>query len=44
MYVLKVFVMNGIEFVKKNCGDEKCWEIKIVKNGKFYFNLKFING
>ena len=40
----KASAMNGIESVKKNCGDEKCWETKTAKNGKFHFNLKSTNG
>lgn len=44
MYASKSSAMNGIESVKKNCGDEKSWEIKTAKNGAFYFNLKATNG
>ena len=44
MYASKASAMNGIESVKKNCGDEKCWETKTAKNGKFHFNLKSTNG
>jgi uncharacterized protein YegP (UPF0339 family) len=44
MYATKASAMNGIESVKKNCGDEKCWETKTAKNGKFHFNLKSTNG
>ena len=33
MYASKASAMNGIESVKKNCGDEKCWETKTAKNG-----------
>ena len=44
MYASKASAWNGIESVKKNCGDEKCWETKTAKNGKFHFNLKSTNG
>ncbi|MEZ4874899.1 MAG: YegP family protein [Flavobacteriaceae bacterium] len=44
MYASKASAMNGIESVKKNAGDAKCWETKTAKNGKFHFNLKSTNG
>ena len=44
MYSGKSGAANGIKSVKKNCGDDKCWERKTAKNGKFYFNLKSTNG
>ncbi len=44
MYASKASAKNGIESVQKNCGDEKCWEVKTAKNGAFYFNLKSTNG
>jgi len=44
MYASKASAMNGIESVKKNCGDDKCWETKTAKNGAVYFNLKSTNG
>jgi uncharacterized protein YegP (UPF0339 family) len=44
MYASKSSAMNGIESVKKNCGDDKCFEKKTAKNGKFHFNLKSTNG
>lgn len=44
MYASKSGAMNGIDSVKNNCGDEKCWETKTAKNGKFHFNLKSTNG
>ncbi len=44
MYASKASAMNGIESVKKNCGDEKCIERKTAKNGKFHFNVKSTNG
>ncbi|PKA84030.1 hypothetical protein ATE92_2200 [Ulvibacter sp. MAR_2010_11] len=44
MYATKASAMNGIESVKKNCGDEKCIERKTAKNGKVHFNIKSTNG
>ena len=44
MYASKSGAMNGIESVRKNCGNENCWERKTAKNGKFHFNLKSTNG
>ena len=44
MYASKASAMNGIESVKKNCGNDDCWERKTAKNGKFHFNLKSTNG
>jgi uncharacterized protein YegP (UPF0339 family) len=44
MYASKSGAMNGIESVRKNCGNEDCWERKTAKNGKFHFNLKSTNG
>jgi uncharacterized protein YegP (UPF0339 family) len=44
MYASKSSAMNGIESVKKNCGDDNCFEKKTAKNGKLHFNLKSTNG
>ena len=44
MYASKASAMNGIESVKKNCGDDNCFEIKTAKNGKIHFNIKSTNG
>ncbi|MFT4668933.1 MAG: hypothetical protein ACI9M9_000891 [Flavobacteriaceae bacterium] len=44
MYASKASAVNGIESVKKNCGDDKCFETKTAKNGKFHFNLLSTNG
>ena len=44
MYASKSGAMNGIESVKKNCGDDNLFERKTAKNGKFHFNLKSTNG
>lgn len=38
-YAAKASAKNGIESVKKNCGDNDCYERKEAKNGKFHFNL-----
>jgi uncharacterized protein YegP (UPF0339 family) len=35
---------NGIASVRKNCDDEKCYEIKTAKDGREYFVLKAKNG
>jgi len=44
MYASKSGAMNGITSVQNNCGDEKCFEKKTAKNGKFHFNIKSTNG
>ncbi|MCW8982306.1 MULTISPECIES: YegP family protein [Altibacter] len=44
MYASKASAMNGIESVKKNCGDENSFEMKTAKNGKVHFNIKSSNG
>ena len=44
MYASKASAKNGIESVKKNCGDDKCFERKTAKNGKFHFNILSTNG
>jgi uncharacterized protein YegP (UPF0339 family) len=43
-YKAKSSCTNGIESVKKNCLDEKCFEKKTTASGKFRFNLKSTNG
>ncbi|MBT8183553.1 MAG: YegP family protein [Eudoraea sp.] len=43
-YNTKASCDNGIASVKKNCGSDKCYEKKVAKNGKPYFNLKSTNG
>jgi uncharacterized protein YegP (UPF0339 family) len=35
---------NGIESVKKNASEDKHFDRKTSKNGKFYFSLKASNG
>jgi len=44
MYNSKAAAQNGIASVQKNCMDDKCFEKKTAKNGKFHFNLKSTNG
>lgn len=44
MYASKSGAMNGVESVKKNCGNDDCYERKTAKNGKFHFNIKSTNG
>jgi len=44
MYASKSGAMNGIESIQSNCGDDKCFERKTAKNGKFHFNIKSTNG
>jgi len=36
--------VNGIDSVKKNCGDDNSFERKEANNGKVFFNLKAGNG
>jgi len=43
-YKTKASCMNGIESVKKNSQEDKRFEVKEAKNGKFHFNLKATNG
>ncbi len=43
-YKVKASAKNGIESVKKNASEDKRYELKESKNGKFFFNLKATNG
>ena len=43
-YTTKASCKNGIESVKKNCATDSRFDRKVSANGKFYFNLKAING
>ncbi len=43
-YKAKKSALNGIESVKKNCQEDKRYEMKESKNGKFFFNVKASNG
>ena len=42
-YSNKSGVKNGIKSVQKNCGDDNCFDRKVAKNGKHYFNLLSTN-
>ncbi len=42
-YKSKEGAKNGIESVKKNCGIDKAYEVKVSKDKKFYFVLKAAN-
>jgi uncharacterized protein YegP (UPF0339 family) len=44
MYKTKAACLNGIESVKKNSTEDKRFDQKTAKNGKFHFNLKARNG
>ena len=43
-YNTKAAAKNGIASVGKNCDNDACFERKVAKNGKPYFNLKSTNG
>ncbi|HWK99241.1 MAG TPA: YegP family protein [Parapedobacter sp.] len=43
-YTAKASCLNGIESVKKNSPDDSRYDRKEAKNGKFFFNLKAVNG
>ncbi|HHH38391.1 MAG TPA: DUF1508 domain-containing protein [Sedimenticola sp.] len=43
-YKAKKSALNGIESVKKNCQDDRRYEMKTAKNGKHFFNVKASNG
>ena len=43
-YNTKKSAENGIASVGKNCGNDSCYDRKVAKNGKPYFNLKAANG
>ena len=43
-YKSKQSALKGIESVKKNCQLDKRYELKVSKNGKFFFNIKASNG
>ncbi len=43
-YKARQSALNGIESVRKNCQEDKRYEMKVAKNGKFYFNIKASNG
>jgi len=39
-YKTKKAAENGIASVGKNCGNDKCYDRKVAKNGQPYFNLR----
>ena len=43
-YNSKAAALNGIKSVGKNCSDDSCFDRKVAKNGKPFFNLKSTNG
>ena len=43
-YNTKASAMNGIKSVGKNCGNDNCFDRKVAKDGRPYFNLKSTNG
>ena len=43
-YKTKASCLNGVESVKKNCMEEKRFDVKVASNGKPYFNLMAGNG
>ncbi|NNE95426.1 MAG: YegP family protein [Acidimicrobiales bacterium] len=43
-YKTKKACENGVASVKKNCSNDNCFDRKIAKNNKPYFNLKSTNG
>ncbi|RTY86211.1 YegP family protein [Flavobacterium sp. GT3R68] len=43
-YATKTSCENGIESVKKNSQDDSKYDKKTSSNGKYFFNLKAING
>ena len=44
VYATKATCLNGVESVRKNCQEEKRFNIKVASNGKPYFNLMASNG
>ncbi len=43
-YKTKASCLNGVESVKKNCKEEKRFDVKVASNNKPYFTLKAGNG
>ncbi len=43
-YKAKKSARNGVASVQNNCQNDKRYEFKESKNGKFFFNLKAANG
>ena len=44
MYEKRISATNGIKSIKKNCGDDNCFDRKQARNGKPYFVMKAKNG
>ena len=44
LYNTKRSAQNGIASVGKNCDNDNCYDRKVAKNGKPFFNLKSTNG
>ena len=42
-YASKSGAKNGVESVKKNCGNDDCFDRKVAANGKHHFNLLAAN-
>jgi uncharacterized protein YegP (UPF0339 family) len=43
-YTTKSNCQGGIKSVQTNAGDDKHYDKKAASNGKFFFNLKAVNG
>ncbi len=43
-YTSKTAAMNGISSVQQNAPEDTKYERKTAKDGKFFFNLKAVNG
>lgn len=43
-YASKSAAESGAKSVAKNCGNDKCYERKVAKDGRAYFVLKSTNG
>ncbi len=43
-YETRVSCANGVESVKKNAADERRFERKVAKDGRFFFSLTATNG
>lgn len=44
LYTTKAACRNGVDSVKSNATDDSKYDRKIASNGKYYFNLKAVNG
>lgn len=43
-YAAKRNALKGIESVRKNCRSDSRYEVKQSQNGKYFFNLRAMNG